>query len=51
MVTDLTFYEVSENGAPGAIKFQFTISYINLDGRSEFDYSKTFIGGASLRHP
>lgn len=38
----LSFYNVSRTSTPGAIKFQFTLTYNN--------YSKTFYGSSSLRY-
>ncbi len=48
-VTSLTFSNVSRSSTPGTVRIQFTISYINNSGRSEFDYSKIFDSDASLR--
>lgn len=50
-VSALTFYNLSRGGTPGTIRVQFTLSYINNIGRSEYNYSKVFIGSASLRQP
>ena len=48
-VSGLSFSNLSLTDTPGVVKFQFTITYINLSGRNEYDYSKTFYGSASLR--
>ena len=48
-VSGLSFSNVSMVNTPGVVKFQFTLTYVNLSGRNEYDYSKTFYGTASLR--
>lgn len=48
-VSGLAFSNVSKTNTPGIIKFQFTLSYINLSGRNEYSYSKTFYGSAAVR--
>jgi type II secretory pathway pseudopilin PulG len=48
-ISGLSFSNLSLTNTPGTVKFQFTISYINLSGRNEYDYSKTFYGSAGLR--
>lgn len=47
----VTFRNLSRTGTPGTIRIQFTITYVNPSGRNEYNYSKTFIGSASLRQP
>lgn len=48
-VVNLNFSNLSRTGTPGVIKIEFTIAYVNSEGREEFDYSKTFQATASLR--
>lgn len=50
-VSGLLFSNLSRASTPGIVRIQFTLSYVNNLGRNEFDYSKTFISSASLRHP
>lgn len=50
-VSSLTFQNLSRLNTPYTIRIQFTLSYINSIGRNEYNYSKTFIGSASLRQP
>ncbi len=45
----LAFTNLSRAGTPGTVRIQFTLTHINPSGRNEYDYSKTFIGSASLR--
>ncbi len=47
----VTFSNLSESGAPGTVRVQFTLSYINNAGTNEYDFTKTFYGTASLRWP
>lgn len=47
----LTFQNLSRGGTPGAIRIQFTLTHVNPDGRNEYNFSKTFIGSATLRQP
>ena len=48
-VSGLSFKNLSQNSALGAIRIQFTITYINSLGRNEYDYSKTFYASSSIR--
>lgn len=48
-VSDVSFYNLSRTDTYGVVRVQFTVSRINPEGRSEYDYSKTFYGNASLR--
>lgn len=41
-VSDVDFYNLSRDGAPGIIRTEFTISYNNSSGKNEYEYSKTF---------
>jgi type II secretory pathway pseudopilin PulG len=36
-------------GTPGSIDISFTVEYINPNGRSEYDYSRTFTSAATIR--
>ena len=47
--SNLVFFNYSAANTPGTVRFQFTLSYKNTLGRQEYDYSKTFLGSASLR--
>lgn len=47
--SNLTFENLSRPGTPGVIRIQFTLTRVNVTGRNEYDYSKTFYGSASLR--
>ncbi|MDO8260851.1 MAG: type II secretion system protein [Candidatus Magasanikbacteria bacterium] len=48
-MVNLSFSNLSRDGTPGVVKFSFTLSYVNNDERSEFNYDKTFQASASLR--
>ena len=45
----LQFQNLSRTNTPGIIRIQFTLTSVNPGGRSEYSYSKTFIGSAALR--
>lgn len=47
----LAFQNLSRAGTPGAIHIQFTLAYVNPEGRNEYSFTKTFIGSATLRQP
>ena len=49
LVNSLSFSNLTEAGASGTIRVQFTLTYNNSSGMKEYDYSKTFYGTASLR--
>lgn len=49
--SDLLFYNVSRPGTPGIVRIEFTLTYVNVSGRNEYAYSKTFISSAALRQP
>jgi len=49
--SDVTFTNLSRTDTPGIVRVEFTLSLVNNSGRNEYDYSKTFISSASLRHP
>lgn len=50
-VSGLSFSNVSRTGTPGTVRIQFTLTHVNPEGRNEYDFSKTFIGSATLRQP
>lgn len=45
----LTFRNLSRVGTPGTVHIQFTFTHANPEGRNEYNYSKTFVGSATLR--
>lgn len=47
--TDLIFQNLSKTGTLGTIRIEFTLTHINPEGRSEYNYSKKFYGSASIR--
>lgn len=47
----LSVYNLSRSGTPGAVRVQFTLTYVNPSGRSEYTYSKNFTLSASLYWP
>ncbi len=50
-VSALNIQNLTRTGTPGVIRITFTITAVNPANRSEFNYSKTFYGSATLRHP
>jgi Tfp pilus assembly protein PilW len=50
-VSGVTFHNLSRAGSPGTVHLQFTLTRVNVSGRNEYTYSKTFTGSASLRQP
>lgn len=51
IASEFAFQIFSRGNTPGAIRVQFALSYANNFGRNEYNYSKTFIGSASLWQP
>ena len=47
----LNFQNLSQAATPGTVRVTFTLTHINPGDKNEYDYSKTFYGDASLRHP
>lgn len=47
----LAFQNLSRANTPGVIRIQFTLTHINPEGRNEYNFSKIFIGSATLRQP
>jgi Tfp pilus assembly protein PilW len=50
-VSGVTFHNLSRVGSPGTVHLQFTLTRVNVSGRNEYTYTKTFTGSASLRQP
>lgn len=48
-VSGVTFTNLSRSNTPGTIQAQFTITYVNLSGLNEYNYSKTFYGSGTLK--
>lgn len=42
---------LSRAGTPGTLRIMYTLTHNNPSGRYEYDFSKTFIGTATLRQP
>lgn len=49
IASNLSFYNLSYTGTPGIVRVQFTLSYNNLSGKNEYEYSQTFYSSVSLR--
>jgi len=49
--SSVSFQNLSRSSTPGVVRIQFTLTHANPSGRNEYDWSKTFYGSASLRHP
>lgn len=49
IISGLNFYNLSKTDTSGTVKISFTVTYINPEGRNEYNYSKSFTGSASLR--
>src|SRR3989338_4913053 len=47
----ITFQNLSRANTPGIIRIQFTLTYVNPEGRNEYNFTKTFTGSAALRQP
>lgn len=45
----LTFQNLSRSDTPGTVRIQYTLTHLNSSGRNEYDFTKTFVGSASLR--
>jgi Tfp pilus assembly protein PilW len=48
-LSGLTFQNLSRPDTPGAVRIQFTMSYVNVSGKNEYRVEKTFTGTATLR--
>jgi len=51
LVSDLQFLNLTPDNTHNSIKINFTLSYNNIAGRTEYNYSQTFYGTATLRQP
>jgi Tfp pilus assembly protein PilW len=49
VISSLTFQNLTRSGTFGTIRVQFTLTYASPEGRSEYNYSKSFVGSATLR--
>lgn len=49
LASSLTFQNLSYTGTPNTIRIQFTLTYINPEGRNEYNFSKTIYGSANIR--
>lgn len=47
-VSALSFKNLSRASTPGVVQVSFTISRVNLSGKNEYDYQKTFTGTATV---
>ncbi|MEI7578693.1 MAG: hypothetical protein WCJ58_01485 [bacterium] len=48
-VSALSFTNVGITNSKGSIKYQFTLTYVNPDNKSQLRYQKTFYDSATLR--
>ena len=48
-ISALSFSNLTRASTPGAVKFNFTVSYVNPNNYPQYNYSQTFYGSASLR--
>lgn len=51
VISDLQFSNLTPDNTHNSIKIKFVLSYNNLAGRIENNYSQTFYGTATLRQP
>lgn len=51
VASELMFSNLSRSGTPGTIRIRFLLTHRNPEMRNEFDFSKEFVGSASLRYP
>lgn len=49
IVSDVLFEDLTRSGTSGTIRFNFTLTHVNPEGRNEYDYQKTFISSATIR--
>ncbi len=47
----LNFQNLSRTSTPGTMRISFTLAQVNPSGRNEYNFTKTFIGSATLRQP
>lgn len=48
-ISNLSFQNLADTGAPGSIRISFDINYLNPGNKPELNYQKTYYGSASLR--
>ena len=51
IISDLQFTNLTPNNLQNSIKIKFTLNYNNVANRTEYNYSQTFYGTATLRQP
>lgn len=51
IVSDLQLTNLTPNNLQNSIKIKFTLNYNNVANRTEYNYSQTFYGTATLRQP
>ncbi len=49
--SSLLFQNLSRLDTPGSIRVSFTLTHVNVSGRQEYEFSKTFYASASVRQP
>ena len=47
----LNFQNLSRASTPGTMRISFTLTQVNPSGRNEYNFTKTFVGSATLRQP
>ena len=47
----LAFQNLSRASTPGTMRISFTLTQVNPSGRNEYNFTKTFVGSATLRQP
>lgn len=50
IVSNVQFINASQTTTNGNVKIQFTLSYVNPNNQSQFNYSQIFYGTASTRY-
>lgn len=49
VVSSLVFENLSRADTPGLLRVTLTLMHVNPEGRQEYNFTRTFYGGASLR--
>ncbi len=49
--SSLLFENLSRSDTPGSIRVSFILTHVNVSGRQEYEFSKTFYASASVRQP
>lgn len=49
VVSNLVFYNYAGTNAPGIVRFSFTVTHANPEGRNAYSFTKTFYGSAATR--